>query len=469
MRRWQVFLACVLIAITVLAFCDTSVAVLSAGQTAPNFTRYRHDTTQSVNLYDYAGQIVVLDFFAHWCGPCATASSQLEPYVQQYYNNLGGNPAGIPVKLISLCVSDQTVAETDQYIATYGLDLVLDDFNYTVYNNYGSGSIPQFAIINGVQNANFAQWDILYMQTGYGSGNYTTFRNYINQVVPANAPPVAVNDTYGLNEDATLSVAAAGVLANDTDADSNPLTAIKVTNTAHGTLALYSTGALSYTPTANYNGTDTFTYKANDGTSNSNVATVTLNIASINDAPVALADSYTVAKDGFLIGYSYQGVLANDTDVEGSALTASLVSSTSHGVLALYSSGALTYTPTTGFSGVDSFVYRAYDGAAYSDLATVLINVLGPIPGDATGDGRVDQADAIILAANWGKPTSGGTGAGDFNADGVVSAADASILAGNWGRGTSESAAAPEPGSLILLCGMGLAGLSSRRRRTVGR
>ena len=139
---------------------------MSVGSQAPNFTLQLHDSTQTISLYNYAGQIVVLDFFAYWCGPCKTASSELEPYIQQYYDQRGGNPAGVPVKLISMCMSDQTDAETDQYIATYGLDLVLDDFGGAGYSQYSSGYIPQFAIINGVQQANYAPWEILYMPTG---------------------------------------------------------------------------------------------------------------------------------------------------------------------------------------------------------------------------------------------------------------------------------------------------------------
>ena len=72
--------------------------------------------------------------------------------------------------------------------------------------------------------------------------------------------------------------AAPGVLTNDTDADSNPLTAVLVTNVTHGALALDANGGFTYTPTAGYSGPDSFTYKANDGTANSNTVTVSLTV-----------------------------------------------------------------------------------------------------------------------------------------------------------------------------------------------
>ncbi len=91
-----------------------------------------------------------------------------------------------------------------------------------------------------------------------------------------NQAPVANNDTYSTAEDTPITVPAPGVLANDTDADGNPLTASVVAGSgpAHGTLAFNPNGAFSYTPAANYTGTDTFTYKASDGTAQSNPATV---------------------------------------------------------------------------------------------------------------------------------------------------------------------------------------------------
>jgi VCBS repeat-containing protein len=104
-----------------------------------------------------------------------------------------------------------------------------------------------------------------------------------------NEVPVSSNDIgYSVNEDGALTVAAAqGVLANDTDPDSNPLTAVLQNGPAHGTVDLASDGSFFYTPAANYFGSDSFTYKANDGSADSNLATVAIDVNPVNDAPVA--------------------------------------------------------------------------------------------------------------------------------------------------------------------------------------
>ena len=117
-------------------------------------------------------------------------------------------------------------------------------------------------------------------------------------VTAANHAPTAVADNYSTDEDTPLTVTAGnGVLANDTDADSNPLTAALVTNVAHGTLALAANGSFTYTPAAGFDGTDSFTYRASDGSAQSGTATVTITVTAANDAPVAVADNYSTAED----------------------------------------------------------------------------------------------------------------------------------------------------------------------------
>src|SRR5438309_3101270 len=110
-----------------------------------------------------------------------------------------------------------------------------------------------------------------------------------------------------------MAVIAPGVLGNDTDAEGDPLTAILVSGPSHGTLALNANGGFTYTPAANYNGLDSFSYKANDGGLDSNVATVTITIIPVNDAPVASNNSYSTNEDVPLT-VNAPGVLGNDTD-----------------------------------------------------------------------------------------------------------------------------------------------------------
>ena len=112
-------------------------------------------------------------------------------------------------------------------------------------------------------------------------------------VSAGNAPPVAVNDAWATNEDTPLNVSAAGVLTNDSDPESGALTAQLLTGPAHGVLTLNADGSFSYTPGSNYNGPDSFTYRARDPfNANSSAATVSLTVNPVNDAPVAVADAY---------------------------------------------------------------------------------------------------------------------------------------------------------------------------------
>jgi hypothetical protein len=102
--------------------------------------------------------------------------------------------------------------------------------------------------------------------------------------------------------------------------------------------------------------------------------TITVNLTNVNEAPVAHNDSYTT-NQGTPLVVAAPGVLANDTDVDGNTLTAALVAGPASGTLALNSNGAFTYTPNSGFSGSDSFTYRANDGSLNSGVATVSITV----------------------------------------------------------------------------------------------
>src|SRR5207249_5016224 len=200
-------------------------------------------------------------------------------------------------------------------------------------------------------------------------------------VLPLNDPPVAADDAYSLNEDSTLNVSASGVLANDTDVDGDSLNAMLVSSPTHGALALNGDGSFSYTPAANYNGIDSFSYKANDGQTDSGLATVTITIGAVNDAPVAVNDTYTTAEDT-LLNVAAPGVLANDSDVDGDSLSAVLVSQPTHGSLTLNSNGSFSYTPAANYNGTDSFTYKATDGSPQSlhDTLTITIRPVNDAP-----------------------------------------------------------------------------------------
>jgi large repetitive protein len=123
-----------------------------------------------------------------------------------------------------------------------------------------------------------------------GAGGTDTATVTVN-VATTNDTPEAHNDSYTTAEDTLLTVnAATGVLDNDTDLDDllgplTTLTAAVVNEPDNGTLTLNANGSFTYAPDANYNGTDSFTYRANDGALNSSLATVTIDVTPVNDAP----------------------------------------------------------------------------------------------------------------------------------------------------------------------------------------
>ena len=214
-------------------------------------------------------------------------------------------------------------------------------------------------------------------------------------------PPVAVNDSYNMNEDTVLNVSSPGVLSNDTDVDGDTLKAIKVTNPSHGSLTLNADGSFSYTPNLNYNGSDSFTYKANDSKLDSNIATVNITVNPVNDAPVAVNDSYNTNEDTVL-NVSSPGVLSNDTDVDGDTLKAIKVTDPSHGSLTLNADGSFSYTPNLNYNGSDSFTYKANDSKLDSNIATVSITVLGGNPPVAVNDSYNTNEDTVLNISSPG-------------------------------------------------------------------
>ena len=221
-------------------------------------------------------------------------------------------------------------------------------------------------------------------------------------VVAVNNVPVGADDAYSLEEDAILTVDAdSGVLANDTDEDDDDLTATVVSSPSNGTLTLNSDGSFTYVPDADFNGTDTFTYAADDGTDESDDVTVTLTVSAVNDAPVGEADSYTVAADGSLTVDADEGVLVNDEDVDGDTLSATVYSDPENGTLTLNSDGSFTYTPNADYTGTDSFTYLASDGTDTSEATTVSIVVNTP-PTAADDSYEVDEDTALAVDAVMG-------------------------------------------------------------------
>ena len=193
-----------------------------------------------------------------------------------------------------------------------------------------------------------------------------------------NTAPVATDDLFAVDENEVLSInAVSGVLANDVDADGDALTANLVAQASNGFASVNNDGSFTYTPNTDFTGTDSFSYQASDGIVTSNLATVRINVNPVdtNQNPLATDDTYTVEENGVVQEPASSGVLANDSDPDGDALTARLIRQASNGLAVLNQDGSFMYTPNNGFSGADSFTYRADDGSVTSNLGTVRITV----------------------------------------------------------------------------------------------
>ncbi len=265
-------------------------------------------------------------------------------------------------------------------------------FNYTPTNNY-----------TGPDSFSYKANDAT-SSSGVATVNIT--------VTPVNDPPIAVNDNYSTPEDAVLNISAPGVLANDSDPESDPLSAIVVSTPLHGTVTLNSNGAFAYQPAANYTGLDSFTYKARDLTAESGVATVSITVTPLNDAPLAADDNYSTDEDASLI-IPLPGVLANDLDPDGDSIISVLASRPAHGTLTLSTNGSFVFTPTDNYSGPDGFTYRASDAQTNSNLAAVTLTIR-PI-----GDRPIANQDNFTTPENTALNVAApGLLANDTDADG---------------------------------------------------
>src|SRR5204863_438026 len=181
----------------------------------------------------------------------------------------------------------------------------------------------------------------------------------------------------------------------------DPISATMVAGPTNGELTLNADGSFSYTPNANFSGTDSFTYTAGDGSLSSAETTVALTVNPTNDAPAATSDAYQTSEDTSLTIDAIAGVLANDSDPDGDPMSAAVVVGPANGTLTLNADGSLNYVPNANFNGIDSFTYQASDGTLTSDPATVTIDICpaNDAPTSADDAYSLDQGTTLTVDA----------------------------------------------------------------------
>jgi Bacterial Ig domain len=249
------------------------------------------------------------------------------------------------------------------------------------------------------------------------SGNDAT-GDYRLKVIGASTPvvPISTPDSYTTAFNTPLVVPPPGVMGNDTNVGG--ATVALMSGVSSGSLSLNSNGGFTYTPPNGFSGNTSFTYRATNGAGPGNVATVSIAVQAAPPTPTANNDAHTVVQDQTL-SVAAPGVLGNDVENGGGALTAVLGTPPSHGGVTLNANGSFTYTPAAGYSGPDAFTYRAANGNGLSNVATVSISVALPV--SATEPTALYAWSIVnnVVTLRWTAPTSG-PAPSDYILDGGV-------------------------------------------------
>lgn len=218
------------------------------------------------------------------------------------------------------------------------------------------------------------------------------------EVVFDNSAPDAADDQFALSPNSADNVL--DVLANDSDLDGDALSLIAVGSPASGQVQI-SGNVLIYTPDSGFTGSDAFSYTVDDGFGGQAQANVSVVIAEPNQVPVAGDDSASTA-----IGQPVSiDVLANDTDVDGDTLSVTSFSQPANGSVT-QDGNALTYTPSEGFTGSDSFTYVVSDGRGGEATGIVVVTVNDsennrpPVANPDTASGPSSEVIIVDVLAN---------------------------------------------------------------------
>ena len=218
-----------------------------------------------------------------------------------------------------------------------------------------------------IPNQNFNGTDTFTYIISDGNGGQVT-KSITVSVNPINDIPVAITNSATVNEDATVTI---DVLANATDLDGDSLTITNITQGNNGVVQIIN-DQLKYTPNTNFNGTDTFTYTISDGNGGITTKSITVDVHSVNDAPIVTLNTATLNEDSSI----ELDVLKDAIDDDGDTLTIHSITQSKNGFVQI-SNGKIKYTPNINYYGVDSFDYTINDSNGGLVTKTMTIQVSG--------------------------------------------------------------------------------------------
>ncbi len=289
---------------------------------------------------------------------------------------VAANDAPIAFNDLAVATEDVSLVLAPAALFVNDIDLDGDGLSIASVQQASNGTV---ALVNGnvvfTPQANYngpAQFSYT-ISDGQGGTSTATVNVTVGAV---NDAPAAANAAVTVVEDTPLSA----TLPAATDIDGDAVTYSLASATAHGTVVVNADGSYTYAPAANYNGSDSFTYTISDGNGGSATYTVALSVNPGNDDPVANPDAFTVIEDGAALPLD---LLANDTDIDGNALTVSAIAGTPRtpgvaqnipvtgGVVNVAADGAITFTPAANFNGPVAFAYSVSDGNGGTSTSTV--------------------------------------------------------------------------------------------------
>ncbi|WP_375740347.1 tandem-95 repeat protein [Pseudomonas boanensis] len=252
---------------------------------------------------------------------------------------------------------------------------------------HGSVTVHADGTFDYTPDANFNGTDSFsfIVDDGHGGTNEYTYELTVN---PVNDAPESANGSGATDEDTPLT----GALlpsASDVDGDSVSY-ALGATTAAHGSVTVHADGTFDYTPDANFNGTDSFSFIVDDGHGGTNEYTYELTVNPVNDAPESANGSGATDEDTPLTG----ALLPSASDVDGDSVSYALGATTAaHGSVTVHADGTFDYTPDANFNGTDSFSFIVDDGHGGTNEYTyeLTVNPVNDAPESANGSGATDE------------------------------------------------------------------------------